>query len=242
MSFDCDASRKAIDRIRAESPAERSKFLLDVFVKFFGDGIAQNPKAFSGRFRKMSSSAFNFYRGSALLFYQDLKVDQDKWIQTEPKAGSVFIHVRSTAPLLHHRCSTDLGRSARRELRVVSEHRRDLEFRRQRLRRRLLRPVHLGRQASVSVVVSDLSQQRLCRRGDRGDSSSMRFVLRETSLRVLQTEERSFRLDFAEHLGQSEEIVERDKSEVSCRPSRRDDGDRELRSTIHSIENGHRCR
>jgi hypothetical protein len=93
MSFQCDAPQKAIDRIRSQTKEQRSKFLIDVFVKYFGDGIKQNPKAFSGRFRRMASSAYKFYRGSALLFYQDLKIDQDQWIHSNKAAGNIFIHV-----------------------------------------------------------------------------------------------------------------------------------------------------
>ena len=93
LSFEINAPEKAIDRIRNQSTQERSQFIIDVFVKYFGDGIQKNPKAFSGRFRKMASTAFNFYRGSALLFYQDLKVDQDQWVQTNQAAGNIFIHV-----------------------------------------------------------------------------------------------------------------------------------------------------
>ena len=93
LSFEVNASEKAIDRIRNQSTQERSQFIIDVFVKYFGDGIQKNPKAFSGRFRKMASTAFNFYRGSALLFYQDLKIDKDQWIQNNRAAGHIFIHV-----------------------------------------------------------------------------------------------------------------------------------------------------
>ncbi len=93
ISFEYDAPEKAIDRIKSKSDSERSQYIIDIFVKYFGDGIKQNPKAFSGRFRKMASTAFNFYRGSALLFYQDLKIDQDQWIKTNKSAGNMFIHV-----------------------------------------------------------------------------------------------------------------------------------------------------
>jgi hypothetical protein len=93
ISFEYDAPEKAIDRIKSKSDSERSQYIIDIFVKYFGDGIKQNPKAFSGRFRKMASTAFNFYRGSALLFYQDLKIDQDQWIKTNKAAGNIFIHV-----------------------------------------------------------------------------------------------------------------------------------------------------
>lgn len=93
LTFNYNARQKAIDRIRAQNNDQRSQYIIDVFVKYFGEGIQKNPKAFSGRFRKMASTAFNFYRGSALLFYQDLKDDQDKWISTNPNAGNIFIHV-----------------------------------------------------------------------------------------------------------------------------------------------------
>ena len=96
LSFECNASKKAIDRIQAQSDNERSQFIIDTFVKYFADGIRSNPTAFRGRFRKMAATAFNFYRGSALLFYQDLKIDQDQWIHSHKEAGNVFIHV-STA-------------------------------------------------------------------------------------------------------------------------------------------------
>jgi uncharacterized protein (DUF2252 family) len=92
LSFEYDASEKAIDRIKSENDQQRSQYIIDIFVKYFGDGIKKNPKAFSGRFRKMASTAFNFYRGSALLFYQDLKIDQDQWIKANKSAGNIFIH------------------------------------------------------------------------------------------------------------------------------------------------------
>ncbi|CAF2814829.1 unnamed protein product [Rotaria sp. Silwood2] len=94
-SFQCNASVKAIDRVGAQPDGERQQFIIDTFVEYFGDGIRSNPTAFRGRFRKMAASAFNFYRGSALLFYQDLKIDQDPWIYAHPAAGKIFIHVRS---------------------------------------------------------------------------------------------------------------------------------------------------
>lgn len=91
-SLNLNASQKAIDRIKSQTNEQRSQYIVDLFVKYFADGIQKNPKAFAGRFRKMASSAFNFYRGSALLFYQDLKVDQDQWINANKEAGNIFIH------------------------------------------------------------------------------------------------------------------------------------------------------
>ncbi|UJR16549.1 hypothetical protein I4U23_003449 [Adineta vaga] len=92
LSIECNAHEKAIERIRSTSDNERAKYIVDVFSKFFADAIRDNPKAFMGRFRKMASTAFNFYRGSALLFYQDLKIDKDQWIHGNKEAGHVFIH------------------------------------------------------------------------------------------------------------------------------------------------------
>jgi hypothetical protein len=92
-SIESNAPQKATQRILAQSNEERSKFIIDVFSHYFGDGIKSNPVAFHGRFRKMAATSFNFYRGSALLFYQDLKVDQDPWIHGHQAAATVFIHV-----------------------------------------------------------------------------------------------------------------------------------------------------
>jgi hypothetical protein len=94
LSFEVNAPERAIDRIRGQNDRQRSQVIIDIFVKYFGDGIQNNPTAFRGRFRKMAATPFNFYRGSALLFYQDLKVDQDPWIASNPPAGNIFIHVR----------------------------------------------------------------------------------------------------------------------------------------------------
>ncbi|CAF4026382.1 unnamed protein product [Rotaria sp. Silwood1] len=92
LSYDIHAPQKAIHRIEAQSDAERKQFIIDTFMKLLGDGIRENPKAFRGRFRKMAESAFKFYCGSAVLFYQDLKVDQDQFIARNTAAGQIFIH------------------------------------------------------------------------------------------------------------------------------------------------------
>ncbi|CAF0865701.1 unnamed protein product [Adineta ricciae] len=92
LSYDVLAPQKAINRIRAQSNEQRSKFIIDTFAHFFAAGIRENPNAFRARFRKMAASPFNFYRGSAVLFYQDLKVDQDPYVARNNAAGQVFIH------------------------------------------------------------------------------------------------------------------------------------------------------
>jgi hypothetical protein len=96
LSYDVLASQKAIYRIRSQSDQQRTKFIIDTFSKFFDAGIRENPTAFRDRFRKMSATPFNFYRGSAVLFYQDLKVDQDQFIARNNAAGQIFIHVNNS--------------------------------------------------------------------------------------------------------------------------------------------------
>ncbi|GAB4048934.1 DUF2252 domain-containing protein [Catellatospora paridis] len=50
----------------------RSEQILDVLVTEFGPLMTAEPAAFRRKFRKMASSAFAFYRGSAALFYADM--------------------------------------------------------------------------------------------------------------------------------------------------------------------------
>ncbi|CAF3737249.1 unnamed protein product [Rotaria sp. Silwood1] len=92
LSFEVNAEQKAQDRLQAQSDDEREQFIIDVFHKTFGDAIRNNSDAFRGRFRKMAENPFNFYRGSAVLFYHDLKIDQDPWIARNNSAGNIFIH------------------------------------------------------------------------------------------------------------------------------------------------------
>ena len=91
-SVNHDAPEKAIIRIREQSDDVRIKFVIDTFIKCFGDDISRNKSAFKGRFRKMAANPFNFYRGSAVVFYHDLQEEQDPWAR-DTKAGNIFIHV-----------------------------------------------------------------------------------------------------------------------------------------------------
>jgi hypothetical protein len=95
LSYEVNAPQKAIHRIRAQSDEQRTRFIMDTFSHFFGAGIRENPTAFRGRFRKMAATPFNFYRGSAVLFYQDLKVDRDPYIARNNDAGQIFIYVNN---------------------------------------------------------------------------------------------------------------------------------------------------
>ena len=106
LSYEIHASQKAIDRIQAQTDEERTQFVINTLTEYFADGIRANPTAFHARFRKMAATPFNFYRGSAILFYQDLKVDQDAFLAKNPRAGQIFIHV-SHAQCVHRRCSNN---------------------------------------------------------------------------------------------------------------------------------------
>jgi hypothetical protein len=95
LSFEVNPPQKVIDQICAQNDNQRSQIIIDIIVKYFGDGIRNNPTVFRGRFRKMAATPFYFYRRSALLFYQDLKVDKDPWVSFHPPAGNIFIHVKN---------------------------------------------------------------------------------------------------------------------------------------------------
>jgi hypothetical protein len=78
-----------------ENDQERTNYIIDTFIKNFGDSMRENPKGWRGRFRKMAADDFAFYRGSAVLFYRDIHrtLDQDRWVKNCKKASSIFIHV-----------------------------------------------------------------------------------------------------------------------------------------------------
>ncbi len=63
----------SLDDLRS-SHDERQKEIVDVLVDAFSETIEINPRAFRRKFRKMAREPFDFYRGSAPLFYHD--VDQ----------------------------------------------------------------------------------------------------------------------------------------------------------------------
>jgi hypothetical protein len=79
-----------------QNDQERTDYIIDTFLRNFGDGMRENPKGWRGRFRKMAANEFAFFRGSAVLFYRDLQgtLSQDPWIQNCKKASKMFIHVR----------------------------------------------------------------------------------------------------------------------------------------------------
>ena len=90
-----------------DNDEERVKYIIDTFINNFGDSMRENPKGWRGRFRKMAADDFAFYRGSAVLFYRDLKstVSQDPWLKKRPEAVNTFIHVRKKILLFFKKSS-----------------------------------------------------------------------------------------------------------------------------------------
>jgi uncharacterized protein (DUF2252 family) len=68
LSYNVNASEKAIYRIKSQTDQERTEFLINTFINFFNDEIRKNPDAYRSRFRKMSATPFNFYRGSIKIY------------------------------------------------------------------------------------------------------------------------------------------------------------------------------
>jgi uncharacterized protein (DUF2252 family) len=103
------ARMSVADAIRGQSPEDRERFLLDVFDEAFHELAARDSAAFRGKFRKMSASAFAFYRGSACLFYADVARDDDPfatgpaarvWIQGDLHAANFGTYMNSEGRLV----------------------------------------------------------------------------------------------------------------------------------------------
>ena len=109
---------------------ERLTHIFKVFDEAHGASIAADPDAWRGKFRKMAASAFAFYRGSAALFFADVKQEKDPflnektsrvWIQGDLHAANFGTYMNSVG---------------------------QLNFRRERFRRGLYRPFHVGRETA----------------------------------------------------------------------------------------------
>ncbi|KXF49675.1 hypothetical protein AXA44_23715 [Rhodococcus sp. SC4] len=64
--------------------------IVEVLVEAFADLMEADPSAFRTKFRKMAADPFAFYRGSACLFYDDLRDFDDPW--ADERTGRVWIH------------------------------------------------------------------------------------------------------------------------------------------------------
>lgn len=90
--------------------AARKKYLVDVFETNFGEQMRAQPKAWTGKFRKMSAGAFPFYRGSAVVYYTDLageaadpfvtKESSRVWIQGDLHADNFGTYLDSDGRLI----------------------------------------------------------------------------------------------------------------------------------------------
>lgn len=77
------------EKIIKEKPETRQAFIIKSFTDNYSDLIKGDPSAWRGKFRKMASSPFAFYRGSAALFYADISQDNDPFLNE--KTSRVWI-------------------------------------------------------------------------------------------------------------------------------------------------------
>lgn len=96
-------------QIIAEKAADRQAFIIKSFTDNYADIMAGDASAWRGKFRKMSESAFAFYRGAAALFYADVSRDDDPflndktsrvWIQGDLHAQNFGTYMNSTGTLI----------------------------------------------------------------------------------------------------------------------------------------------
>lgn len=58
---------------------ERTRLVTDLLADHFEELMAQDDAAFRTKFRKMAASPFAFYRGTAVLFFEDVAAMDDPW-------------------------------------------------------------------------------------------------------------------------------------------------------------------
>ncbi|MFC0449752.1 DUF2252 domain-containing protein [Rhodococcus jostii] len=73
-----------------DADSTRQGRIVEVLVETFADLMEADPSAFRTKFRKMAADPFAFYRGSACLFYDDLRDFDDPW--ADERTGRVWIH------------------------------------------------------------------------------------------------------------------------------------------------------
>ncbi|CAN5328513.1 DUF2252 domain-containing protein [soil metagenome] len=72
------------------SDAARQSLIVETLEEAFTDLMSADPRAFRGKFRKMASDPFAFYRGSACVFYADITDAEDEW--ADDRTSRVWIH------------------------------------------------------------------------------------------------------------------------------------------------------
>lgn len=75
-----------------DEQAKRTSEILEVFEKAFGDLMTRDPSAFQTKFRKMAATPFAFYRGSAALFYHDLRDETRQGTYLNDRTSRIWIH------------------------------------------------------------------------------------------------------------------------------------------------------
>ncbi|MDQ3705854.1 MAG: DUF2252 domain-containing protein [Chloroflexota bacterium] len=97
------------DQIKAEDPAKRKQYIIDVFCTAYSDLMERDPEAWRGKYRKMAATPFAFYRGSAALFYADMARDDEPfaneqtariWIQGDLHAANFGTYMNSQGVLV----------------------------------------------------------------------------------------------------------------------------------------------
>jgi uncharacterized protein (DUF2252 family) len=68
---------------------QRTTLIVDTLVEAFADMMKADAAAFRVKFRKMAADPWAFYRGSACIFYADMREVRDDW--TDERTGRVWI-------------------------------------------------------------------------------------------------------------------------------------------------------
>jgi len=74
----------------AESHDQRTELILSTLTDAFEPLMKADADAFRTKFRKMAADPFAFYRGSACLFYADMRGLDDRW--ADERTSRVWIH------------------------------------------------------------------------------------------------------------------------------------------------------
>jgi len=81
---------KAKPKAKPKPKPSRQDLIIAVFEEAFDELMAADPTSFRTKYRKMAADPFAFYRGSAALFYADMKDFKDPW--ADAKTSRVWIH------------------------------------------------------------------------------------------------------------------------------------------------------
>ena len=73
-----------------ENSDERTELILTTLTEAFEPLMKADAEAFRTKFRKMAADPFAFYRGSACVFYADMRELEDRW--ADERTSRVWIH------------------------------------------------------------------------------------------------------------------------------------------------------